>query len=314
MFKLFKQWGISWLEDLTKENNIKILPITYYIELREEYFMKKNLLFSIILSLLLLTTACSLSQSSANEQSDSKNKEISIIVFDDPVFKQIADIAVDEVAKQGYTLKPIFMNDIVQPNEIVDKKEAYANYFQHIAYLNQFNKDHGTKVVPAFHTFIDPAGIYSKRYKSLEEIPKGGTIAIPLDPANNGRALFMLQKEGLLKLKAGVDVVHASPKDIIENPLNLKFKEVDQQMLGRTIEDVDAGFMFTAIAISSGLSPKDALVLEDENDDIKPYSLVVGVHPDDKDSEKTEVLRKAFQNDRVKKVLEENYPLVITAW
>lgn len=276
--------------------------------------MKINLLFSIILSLLLLTTACSSNQSSANEQSDSQNKEISIIVFDDPVFKQIADIAVEEVAKQGYTLKPIFMNDIVQPNEIVDKKEAYANYFQHIAYLNQFNADHGTKVVPAFQTFIDPAGLYSKKHKSLSEIPKGGTVAIPLDPANNGRALFMLQKEGLLKLKAGVDVVHASPNDIIENPLNLKFKEVDQQMLGRTLEDVDLGFMFTAVAVSSGLNPKDALVLEDQKDDIKPYSLVVGVNPENKDSKKTEVLRKAFQNDRVKRVLKDHYPLVITAW
>lgn len=276
--------------------------------------MKKKLLYFIFISLLLLTAACSSNESNASEGSESKDKEISIIVFDDPVFKQIADIAVEEVGKQGYTLKPIYMNDIIQPNEIVDSKEADANYFQHIAYLNQFNEDHGTKVVPAFHTFIDPAGLYSRKHKSLDEIPKGGTVAIPLDPANNGRALFMLQKEGLLKLKDGIEVVHASPNDIIENPLNLKFKEVDQQMLGRTIEDVDLGFMFTAIAVSSGLSPDDALVLEDKNDDIEPYSLVVGVHPDDKDSEKTGVLRKAFQNDRVEKVLKENYPLVITAW
>ena len=276
--------------------------------------MKKYVLKLIFISLLLFITACSSEETKGSGAANSENKEISIVVFDDPVFKRIADIAVDEVKKQGYTLKPIFMNDIIQPNKIVDSKEAFANYFQHVAYLNQFNEDQGTNVVPAFHTFIDPAGFYSKKHKSLSEIPVGGTIAIPLDPANNGRALFMLQKEGLLKLKEGVEVVHTSTNDIIENPLNLKFKEVDQQMLGRTIEDVDAGFMFTAIAISSGLSSDDALVLEDENDDIEPYSLVVGVHRDDKDSEKTEILRKAFQNDRVKKVLKENYTLVITAW
>lgn len=271
----------------------------------------KKLLLLFLVSILAITAAACGNEKAASSEED---KEISIIVFDDPVFKKIAEIAVDEVRKQGYTLKPIYMNDIVQPNKIVDNKEAYANYFQHVAYLNQFNEDQGTKVIPAFHTFIDPAGLYSKKHKSIKEIPEGGTIAIPLDPANNGRALFMLQKEGLLKLKEGIEVVHTSVNDITENPLHLKFKEVDQQMLGRTIDDVDAGFMFTAIAVSSGLNPDDALVLEDENDDIEPYSLVVGIHPDNKDSAKNEVLKKAFQNDKVKKVLKENYPLVITAW
>lgn len=270
--------------------------------------MKTHQFLIIFVILFCFLTACS-STATTNE-----SDEISIIVFDDPVFKQIAEIAVDEVKKQGYTLKPIYMNDIIQPNKIVDNKEAFANYFQHTAYLNQFNEDQGTEVVPAFKTFIDPAGLYSTKHTSLKSIPEGGIVAIPVDPANNGRALFMLQKEGLLKLREGVDVVHASPKDIIENPLQLKFKEVDQQMLGRTIKDVDLGFMFTAIAVSSGLKTEDALILEDENDDIAPYNLVVGVHPDNVDTEKTKVLQKAFQNERVKKVLKDNYPLVITGW
>ncbi len=271
--------------------------------------MKKTFLLLMAAILMLAIAGCSSSASSA-----SKEKEISLVVFDDPIFKKITNVVEEEVEKQGYQLKQIYLNDIVQPNEIVDKKEAYGNYFQHIAYLNQFNEDHGTKVVPAFYTFIDPAGLYSKKHKSVEEIPVGGTIAIPVDPANNGRALFMLQKKGLLKLRDGVNVVHTSTKDIVSNPKNLKFKEVDQQMLGRTIDDVDAGFMFTAIAVSSGLNPNDAIVKEDKNDDIKPYNLVVGVHPDNKNGVKTEILRKAFQNDRVKKVLQENYPNVITAW
>lgn len=275
--------------------------------------MKRYLLFLIMVTLLLLSTACSSKESNANENA-AEDKEISLTLMDTPETKEIGKIIAEEVAKQGYKLKPIYMNDIIQPNKIVDSKEAYANFFQHRAYLNQFNEDQGTHVAAAFEVYHVPSGLYSTKHKSLDDVPEGGIVAIPVDPANNGRALFLLQKKGLLKLNEGVEVIHASVDDIVENPLNLKFKEVDQQMLGRAIKDVDLGFLFMSTAIASGISADDALVLEDENDEIAPYTMVVGVHPDNKESEKTEVLRKAFQNERVKKTLIKNYPKIIIPW
>ncbi len=272
--------------------------------------MKKNLLFLIIISFLLITTGCSALTSGGG----SSSKEISLLLMDTEITKEIGKVLEEEVAKQGYKLKPIYMNDVIQPDKIVDSKEAYANFFQHSAYLNQFNKDHGTNVVAAFQVYLVPSGLYSTKHKSIDEIPVGGTVSIPVDPANNGRALFLLQKKGLLKLKEGVDVVHASIKDIISNPKNLKFKEVDQQMLGRAIKDVDVGFIFSSQAAVSGLNPKNALVMEDQNDEIKPYTMVVGVHPDNKKDGRTEVLRKAFQNKRIKEVLEKSYPTVTFPW
>ena len=164
--------------------------------------MKKQVLFFVSLILLLFTTACGSSQSTSSKE----DKEISLIVFDNPAYVDVTKIAQEEVEKQGYKLKVTYLNDIVQPNEAVDKKEAFGNWFQHKAYLEQFNKDHKTDLVPTFDLYIDVAGLYSTKHKSLKELKKGAIVAIPIDPSNNGRALFMLQEHGLLKLKDGVNI------------------------------------------------------------------------------------------------------------
>lgn len=270
--------------------------------------MKKYLLFFMVISLVFVMTACSSSSSSKED------KEISLIVFDNPAYVDVTEIAKEEVEKQGYTLKVTYINDIIQPNQAVNEKEAFGNWFQHVAYLNQFNKDYKTDLVPSFDLYIDVAGLYSTKHKSIDEIKEGAIVAIPIDPSNNGRALFMLQEEGLLKLKDGVDVITASTTDIIENPLNLKFKEVDQLMLSRTIDDVDLAFAFASTISTGELDQANQLAVEKDNETIKPYMETVVVHKDNLDSEKIEVLRKGFQNDRVKKVFEENFPNVILGW
>lgn len=271
--------------------------------------MKKHALFLLSIILLILT-ACSSVQSTSNTD----DKEISLIVFDNPAYVDVTKIAKEEVEKQGYKLNVTYVNDIVQPNEAVNAKEAFGNWFQHKAYLEQFNKDHNTDLVPTFDLYIDVAGLYSTKHKSLKELKKGAIVAIPIDPSNNGRALFMLQEHGLLKLKDGVNILHASPADIVENPLNLKFKEVDQLMLSRTIDDVDLAFAFSSTLSTGKLDKANELAVEKNNDDIKPYLETIAVHKDNKNSKKVEVLRKAFQNDRVKKVFKDNFPNVILGW
>lgn len=269
--------------------------------------LKKICLLGFTFLLVFLLAAC-------GNKTGAEDKKISLAVFDDPVFKAIADVAKEEVEKEGYELDIKYVSDIVTPNNLVDGGDVYANFFQHYAFMNEYNKGNNSDLVGAIEVFVDPAGLYSNKWTKLSQIPNNGTVSIPNDPANNGRALFMLQKEGLLKLKDGLSVTEATVKDIVENPKNLKFVEVEQQMLGRTLKDVDLGFMFTAIAVSNGLKPADALVIEKKEDDIQPFTIVITTRSEDKDSDKTEALRKGFQNEHVRKILKENYPLVITSW
>jgi D-methionine transport system substrate-binding protein len=237
----------------------------------------------------------------------SQDKIIKLIMSDIGFNSDVVPILKAEVARQGYVLDWVVVNDIIQPNKLVDDGAADANNFQHEPYFDQFVKDHGLRnVTRGFYTLIAPAGLFSKKYKSFEEVPDGATIGIPVDPANNGRALFMLRDKGLLQLRAGVEVTHASQKDIIANPHGFKFKEVDQLMQQRTIEDVDVGFLFINYAIIVGLDPlKDALAIEDM--DQIPYRGIVAVRKELVDAPKIKALRKAYASEAYKAFYREKY-------
>jgi D-methionine transport system substrate-binding protein len=214
---------------------------------------------------------------------------------------EVVPILKNEMAKQGFTLDWVLVNDIVQPNKIVDDGSADANSFQHEPYFDQFVADHGlTNITRGFYTVFSPSGLYSKKYRSLSQVPDFATFGIPVDPANNGRALFMLRDKGLLKLRSGVSVTHASLKDITENPHHFKFKEVDQLMLQRALEDVDVGFLFSAIAMRAGFDPrKDALAYE-EDARASPYKGIVAIRKDLVGSAKVRALQNAYGSDALK--------------
>jgi D-methionine transport system substrate-binding protein len=239
------------------------------------------------------------------------DKTIKLVMSDIGFQSDVVPILKSEVAKLGFTLEWIIVNDIIQPNKIVDEHAADANNFQHEPYFEQFVKDHALhNVIRGFYTFVAPAGLFSKKYKSLDQVPDGATFGIPVDPANNGRALFMLRDRGLLQLKEGVDVTHASQKDITANPHHYRFKEVDQLMQQRTLDDVDVGFLFINYALLAGLDPqKDALVLEDVEH--LPYRGMVAIHKDLAGSPKIAALKKAFASEAYKAFYREKYHGVI---
>lgn len=274
----------------------------------------------VILALTFLLAACSKTdtagtKAAAQPDAGSKaaataNPEDKVIhhVMSDAGFNgEIVKILKAELAKDGYTLDHVIVNDIIQPNKIVNDGQADTNSFQHEAYFNQFVKDQGLKNVSrAFYTTFTPSGLYSKKYKSFKEVPDGALIGIPVDPANNGRALFMLRDLGLLKLKDGVDVIHATLKDITDNPHKYKFKEVDQLMLQRTLDDVDVGFLFAGTAVQIGYKPKqDALALETGKD--LPYKGIVAVNNKLLGTPKVKALQKAYESQAVKDFYKEKY-------
>ncbi|NBD23905.1 MetQ/NlpA family ABC transporter substrate-binding protein [Paenibacillus glycinis] len=273
--------------------------------------MKKSnrfTLFIVILALAFLAAACG--KGKTDDEAATANPEDKIIhhVMSDAGFNgEIVKILKAELAKDGYELDYVIVNDIIQPNKIVNDGQADTNSFQHEAYFDQFVKDQGLKNISrAFYTTFTPSGLYSKKFKSFKEVPDGALIGIPVDPANNGRALFMLRDLGLLKLKDGVDVIHATLKDITDNPHKYKFLEVDQLMLQRTLDDVDVGFLFAGTAVQMGYKPKqDALALEDGKD--LPYKGIVAVNNKLLGTPKIKALQKAYESQAIKDFYKEKY-------
>lgn len=238
--------------------------------------------------------------SSAGEEAAEGDNVISVIATDDPAFSEPLETAKANLEKDGYTVKIDLVTDIVLPNTAVEQKQYDFNFFQNNAYRANFNEERGTDIQPAFYGFGAPSGIYSKKYKSISELPEGARIAIPQDPSNNGRTLKLLADAGLLTLKPN-NVIRTSQRDILENPHNLQLIEVDQQTLLKTLPDVDAAFLFGRYALRAGLDPvKDALQFETEESVHLPYSLVVATTADRVNGKEAQDFRKAFQQDNVR--------------
>lgn len=252
-----------------------------------------------------LATALGLSACGAQSASNSTDKTITIVATESAPYQEPVNIAKEILAEQGWELKPTFVTDIVQPNLEVAQGKYDVNYFQHVAYLEQFNEDKGLDNIPLFYEYTSPAGLWSAHYASLDELPDGAKIALPVDTSNNGRGLKLLEQAGLLTLTEGKSVIHLSQRDIIENPRNLEFVEVDQQSLSQTYEDVDAGFLFVRLAAEIGLTPDDAVAFE-TTEDALPYICVVASRPDFAGTEKAKVLQEAFHSERVREWFE-NY-------
>lgn len=204
--------------------------------------------------------------------------------------------------KEGYTLEIKVFNDYVIPNLAVNDGELDANFFQHIPYMEDFNKKRGTKLVKTVGVHLEPMGIYSKKLKSLDKLKVGDTVAIPNDPTNESRALDVLATAGLIKLK---DVSLKTPLEITDNPKKLKFTELDAAQLPRTLDDVTISVINTNYALNAGLNPtKDALAIESKE---SPYVNIISVKQGNENSPAIKALNKAINSPLVKKFIQTKY-------
>ena len=229
---------------------------------------------------------------------DPDDRSISLIVTESAPYQEPTKIAQTLLEADGWDVSVTYVTDIIQPNLAVAQGEYDANFFQHGAYLQQFNADNSLDLVGLFYEYGSPGGIYSTEYTSLEDLPDGAEIALPVDPANNGRALFLLRDAGLIELEDDVDVIHASQGSIISNPRNLQFVEVDQQSLKQTLPDVDAAFLFVRLAAESGLTEENTLAFEEDADQI-PFRCVVAANRELVGTEKGLALQEAYQSPEV---------------
>ncbi|MDW5415997.1 MetQ/NlpA family ABC transporter substrate-binding protein [Iodobacter sp. CM08] len=217
---------------------------------------------------------------------------------------EILELIKPLLAKEGVDLQIKVFTDYVQPNLQVDQKNIDANYFQTKPYLDNFNKGKGTNLVIVTGVHVEPFGAYSHKYKSLKDLPVGATVAIPNEGSNSGRALLLLQKSGVIKLKDPTNAL-STPKDISENPKKLKFKELDAAMLARVLDQVDLALINTNYALEAKLNPvKDSLALEDRS---SPYVNYLVARPDNKDSAAIKKLAAALTSQQVKTFIEGKY-------
>ncbi|WP_322010362.1 MetQ/NlpA family ABC transporter substrate-binding protein [Paraburkholderia sp. J12] len=235
---------------------------------------------------------------------------------DDPVIKvgtvsgpdaQVWAVVQKVAKREGLNVKVIEFNDYVQPNAALDAGDLDANSFQHQPYLDSQVKQRGYKIVSVGLTYISPIGVYSKKLKSLNDLPQGAKVAVPNDPSNENRAFLLLQSKGLVKLRAGagVDGNNATPLDVVENPKKIKFVELDAAQLPRALGDVDAAVINTNYALAAGMQPtKDAIALEDIR---SPYANVIVVRTQDKDKPWVKKLVAAYQSEDVRQFIKNQF-------
>ncbi len=208
------------------------------------------------------------------------------------------------LAKEGVELDIKVFTDYVQPNVQVSDGQLDANFFQHKPYLDSFNAEHKTKLVSVGLVHVEPFGAYSSKIKSIDELKDGAQVALPNDPSNGARALLLLQKQGLIKLKDPSNIL-ATARDIAENPRKFKFRELEAATLPRVLPDVDIALINTNYALEAGLNPlKDALFIEGED---SPYANLVATTEAKKDDEAVKKLMKALNSDDVRKFIQEKY-------
>lgn len=273
--------------------------------------MKKSFLFlTLILTFAFILSGCTKSNnvsttSNANSNADSSNKTTKIVVGATPnPHAEILNVVKPILAKEGVDLEIKEFTDYVTPNTALVDKQIDANFFQHVPYLEDFEKKNNVKLVPLVKVHVEPMGAYSKKIKSKDELKDGATVAVPNDATNEGRALLLLQKEGLIKLKDPNGLTQ-TPRDIVDNPKHLKIVELEAPQLPRTLQDVDLAIINTNFALEANLNPlKDAIFMEDKN---SPYANVLVVKEDNQNDPAIQKLAKALNSDEVKKFIEDKY-------
>ncbi|WPC09760.1 MetQ/NlpA family ABC transporter substrate-binding protein [Globicatella sp. PHS-GS-PNBC-21-1553] len=175
--------------------------------------------------------------------------------------EDVWQVVVDQAKAEGIEVELQFFTDYNQPNEALQNGSIDLNAFQHIAFLDNWNESNDGSLVPIGFTFVSPMGTYSEKIKSLDELPEGGTVAIPNDPTNGGRALLALELAGVLEIDDDAGIL-VTPEDITENPKNIKIEELDAAQLAATLPDVDAAIINTNFANDAGLSLKDAIFVD----------------------------------------------------
>jgi D-methionine transport system substrate-binding protein len=213
----------------------------------------------------------------------------------------------DILKEQGYTLEIIEYKDYIQPNIVVNNGLVDANFFQHKPYLDNFNKENKTKLVSVAQIHFEPLGIYAGRSSDIKYINNNATIAIPNDASNRARALLLLERNGLIKLRIGASLT-ASQADIIRNPYGIYIVEIEARQIYKVIPNVDFIVLNGNYALSAGLNVLDALSLEEQDSEAaQTYANIIAVKEGDQNRKAVIALIEALKDKRIKQYINDTF-------
>ena len=260
-------------------------------------------------------TGCGSTDKKAEGSTGSTDSKVIKVAASATPHAEILEEAKPLLEKEGYDLEVTVFDDYVQPNEVVDSGDFDANYFQHAPYMEQFNKEKGTKLVDAGDIHYEPFGIYPGTKKSLDEIADGDEIAVPNDTTNEARALLLLQNNGIIKLKDGAGLT-ATVNDIAENPHNIKIVELEAAQVARVTGETAFVVLNGNYALQAGYSvKKDALAYEAaDSEAAKTYVNIIAVKDGNQDSDAIKALVKVLKSDDIKKFIDEKYDGAVIAF
>ena len=262
--------------------------------------MKK--LIAIVLSLILV-----LSFAACGKKADGKTVKVGASITP---HAEILREAAKLLEKEGITLDIVEYTDYVQPNTAVEDGSLDANYFQHTPYLNTFNAENKTHLVSVGSIHYEPFGIYAGKVKALTDLPDGARIGVPNDGSNETRALLLLQQEGIIKLKDGIDASsNATKLDIVENPKNIEIVEMEAAQISKALEDLDFGVINGNYALQAGLNAgTDALAVEDASGSgAQTYANVLCVKEGNEKNANVQALFKALTSEEIKTFINNTY-------
>ncbi|MCK7626994.1 MetQ/NlpA family ABC transporter substrate-binding protein [Streptomyces sp. RS10V-4] len=250
-------------------------------------------------------SACS-APSDVTAGGDKGDKNAPLVIAASPTpHAAILDYVKDKLAPQvGLKLVVKTFNDYKLPNKVTADGEVDANFFQHKPFLDSYNKENGTDIVPVVNVEIEPLGVYSKKIRKLTDLKPGSTVSVPNDPSNEGRALKLLADNGVITLKPGVGS-DASLTDV-KDAKGIKITELEAGQTAPHLTDVDAAVINGNFAVGAKLKPStDALALEKAQGN--PYANFLAVKKGHEDDPRVQKLAKLLNSDEVKKFIEDTY-------
>ena len=266
-------------------------------------FKKLVVPFAILAFASLALAGCGNSSSSSTKPAETK-KEIKIGATAGP-HAEVAEAVAKEAQKQGLNVKVVEFTDYITPDKALASGDIDLNSYQHKPFLDNFNKQNGSDLIPIGKTILMRMGVYSDKIKDVKDIKEGGIVAIPNDPTNGGRGLVLLEKAGLIKLKDGIGF-KATIADIAENPKNLQFKELEAAQLPRSLADVDAAAITMNYVMSAGLDvQKQGIFLESKDEPLAV--MVLAARNKDKDDPTYKKIADIFRSEAVKQFIADKY-------
>ncbi|MDF7672514.1 MetQ/NlpA family ABC transporter substrate-binding protein [Lactobacillus sp. ESL0701] len=274
---------------------------------------QRKLIISVLIIVIVLIAAWFGFGSGLNHGSKSHTVTVGVVGESKPEQDIWQHVKQTAKKKYGITVQIKNFTDYNQPNKALKNGDIDLNAFQHYSFLASWNKANHGGVVPIGKTYIAPIRLYSKKYHKLSQLPNGATIAVPNDPTNESRALFVLKNAGLIGLRKGKSLVTVS--DIIQNHRNLKVKEISAEQCGRVINSVDAAVVNNDFSGPAGLGKKQTIFVEPVNKDSQQWIDIICAKKGQTNNKDYQDVVKAYQTQETKKLYKKYYgDMEIAAW